>query len=223
MTAASSVDTFVNTSLNPPVRGFTHRPINANGAGLVLTHGAGSNCQGLLLISVAEVFAEAGFAVLRCDLPFRQARKFGPPRPGDAARDREGLKNAVAVLRKQVTGRIFLGGHSYGGRQATMLVAAEPEFLDGLLLFSYPLHPPRKPAQLRTQHFPDLKTPAMFVHGTRDPFGSMEEMESALKLVHAPNVLVPVDGAGHDLSVKKKSKPDLQEDILARFKMFFRD
>ncbi len=79
--------------------------------------------------------------------------------------------------------RVFLGGHSYGGRQSTMLCAAEPELVDGLLLLSYPLHPPRKPDQLRTQHLPSLRTPSLFVSGTRDPFGSVEEIEQALKLI----------------------------------------
>jgi uncharacterized protein len=200
-----------------------HRAANPNGEGFVLTHGAGSNCQSPLLIAVAEAFAHAGFTVLRCDLPFRQARPYGPPRPGDAAKDREGLKNAVAELRKQITGRIFLGGHSYGGRQATMLCAENPNLAHALLLFSYPLHPPNKPDQLRTQHFPKLNTPALFVHGTRDPFGSIEEMESALKLIPAKHNLLKIESAGHDLGFKGKSrKEDLPPLALATFSDFTR-
>jgi predicted alpha/beta-hydrolase family hydrolase len=172
----------------------------------VLTHGAGSNCQTPLLMALAEAFTGAGFTVLRCDLPYRQVRPYGPPGPGDAARDREGLKQAVATLRKLVPGRIFLGGHSYGGRQSTMLCAEQPGLVSGLLLLSYPLHPPRKPEQLRTQHFPKLQTPCLFVQGTRDPFGSIMEMESALKLIPAENKLLPIEGAGHDLGFKGKSK-----------------
>ena len=68
-----------------------------------------------------------GLSERRCDLPFRQERRTGPPFPGGAERDRAGLRNAVRALRKTVAGRIFLGGHSYGGRQATMLCAAEPD------------------------------------------------------------------------------------------------
>jgi predicted alpha/beta-hydrolase family hydrolase len=102
---------------------------------------------------------------------------------------------------------MFLGGHSYGGRQATMLCADEPDLVGGLLLLSYPLHPPRKPEQLRTQHFSKLVTPALFVHGTRDPFGSIEEMQSALKLIPAKTELLKVDGAGHDLGFKGMSRP----------------
>jgi len=87
-----------------------------------------------------------------------------------------------------------------------MLASDDATVVDGLLLLSYPLHPPRKPQQLRTAHFPKLSTPAMFVHGSRDPFGSLEELESALKLVPAATTLIPVEGAGHDLSFKR-SRP----------------
>jgi len=74
---------------------------------------------------------------------------------------------------------VFLGGHSYGGRQTSMLIAEEPGLADGLLLLSYPLHPPRKPGELRTKHFPELRKAAFFVHGTRDPFGTIKEMKAA--------------------------------------------
>jgi predicted alpha/beta-hydrolase family hydrolase len=217
-----SAEPFSDTSMDPQVRGFVHRPATGAGDGLVLTHGAGSNARAPLLVALAEAFAAAGITVLRCDLPYRQNRPFGPPRPGDAARDREGLKNAVAILRKMVSGRTFLGGHSYGGRQSTMLCADQPGLVEGLLLLSYPLHPPRKPEQLRVQHLPRLQTPSLFVHGTRDPFGSPEEMESALSLVPAKTLLLRIEGAGHDLGFKGKSK---QEEfpalVLTEFQEFF--
>src|SRR3981189_3210579 len=201
-----SAATFSDDSLNPAVRGFLHSPGNPNGDALILTHGAGSNCNAPLLVALAEAFAAQGFTVLRCDLPFRQERRTGPPFPGNAERDRAGLRNAVVAIRRLVPGRIFLGGHSYGGRQATMLCAAEPDLVAGLLLLSYPLHPPRKPEQLRTQHLPDLRTLSLFVHGTRDPFGSVGEMEGALELIPARKELLKVEGAGHDLGFKGKTQ-----------------
>jgi len=212
---------FADLTLDPPIRGFLHRPEQPAGAGLVLTHGAGANSQSPLLIAVAEAFAGAGFTVLRYDLPFRQDRRFGPPNPGGAQRDREGLKRAVASLRQVASSRMFLGGHSYGGRQATILCSMEADLVDGLLLLSYPLHPPRKPEQLRTQHFPRLHAPALFVHGTRDPFGSIEEMESALKLIPAKTLLLPVENAGHDLGFKGKlRRDDLPGTVLSAFQNF---
>jgi predicted alpha/beta-hydrolase family hydrolase len=180
---------------------------SASGDGLAITHGAGSNCEAPLITAVAEAFAQAGLWVLRFDLPYRQQRPHGPPSPSYAARDREGIQRAVHALRQFATARVFLGGSSYGGRQATLLMAEKtsaenPKLADGMLLLSYPLHPPGKPQQLRTDHFPKIETPAMFVHGTRDSFGSIEEMAAALKLIPSRHELVTVEGAPHGLPPK---------------------
>jgi predicted alpha/beta-hydrolase family hydrolase len=127
----------------PAVRGFLHRPVSGSGGGIVLAHGAGSNARAPLLVAVAESLAGRGIAVLRADLPYRQARPGGPPGPGDAARDRAGLKHAVEALR--AAGRVPRAGIR-GGRQAPALCAEEPGPVAGLLM-SYPLHPPRKPSR----------------------------------------------------------------------------
>jgi uncharacterized protein len=217
---------FIDNAADPKVRGYLHLPVTPNPAipnndGLVLTHGAGSNAQAPLLIALAETFSADGFTVLRCDLPYRQARSLGPPGPGDAARDRAGLKNALAAMRTIVSGRLFLGGHSYGGRQSSMLCAEHPELVSALLLLSYPLHPPRKPEQQRTQHLPDLHTPTLFVHGTRDPFGSIAEMERTLKMIPAKTKLTTIEGVGHDLGFKGKAKKEeLSRLIFSEFTKF---
>jgi len=194
---------FEDLAVDPPVRGFLHLPSPPRGKAIVLTHGAGANCQSTLLIEMSEALAASGFSVLRFDLPFRYERPHGPPSPGSAARDREGLRRAVMLMKERNPGSVFLGGHSYGGRQSSILVSEDPGLVDGLLLLSYPLHPPRRPAQLRTAHLPNLRKPAFFVHGTRDPFGTIPEMKSALKLIPAAHALFDVDGAGHDLLAKK--------------------
>lgn len=222
----AAIRSFIDSAVDPPVRGYLHTPDTPNNNALVLTHGAGSNAQAPLLIALADVFAAAGLTVLRCDLPYRQARPYGPPGPGDAARDRAGLKNAIAAVQTLATGRIYLGGHSYGGRQSSMLCAElseqDPDLVAGLLLLSYPLHPPRKPEQQRTQHLPDLRTPALFVQGTRDPFGSIAEVQQALKMIPGKTKLVAIDGGGHDLGFKGKSKSeDLPQKILSEFKQMF--
>jgi predicted alpha/beta-hydrolase family hydrolase len=182
-----------------------HEPKNPNGGGLVLTHGAGGNANSPQLIAVANAFAAEGVWVRRFNLPFREKRPSGSPSPAGAAADRAGLREAVAEMRSRVTGSVFMGGHSYGGRQATMLAAEEPGLVDALLLLSYPLHPPGQLEKMRTAHFPSLRTPAVFVHGTKDAFGSLEEMRLALALIPARVELVPVEGSGHDL---KKARFD---------------
>ncbi len=217
MTAPNATP-YENRDFGEPVRGFLHRPAAPPEIGLVLTHGAGANCQAPLLVALAEAFCQAGCTVLRCDLPFRQLRPHGPPR-NSSAQDQAGLRAAVASLRSLGLSRLFLGGHSYGGRQASMLVAAEPELVEALLLLSYPLHPPRRPEQLRTQHFARLQTPALFVHGTRDGFGSLDEMRAALALIPARTQLLPVESAGHEL-LNPRNRATLPPLIVQAFASF---
>jgi predicted alpha/beta-hydrolase family hydrolase len=205
-----------NSAGEIPVRGYLHVPADPSGHGLLLTHGAGSNCQAPLLVALATSFCEAGMTVLRCDLPFRRLRPHGPPPHGSAERDQQGLRRAVQAMKQKVSGRVFLGGHSYGGRQASMLAASEPKLVDALLLLSYPLHPPRRPAELRTAHLPSLRTTALFVNGTRDGFGSIEEMTAALKLIPARGRLLAIDGAGHEL-MTARNRADLPKMITEAF------
>jgi predicted alpha/beta-hydrolase family hydrolase len=191
-------------------RGTLHRPSNGNGHGIVLTHGAGTDCNAPLLVRLAHAFEEAGYHVLRYDLPFRQHKR--PPNPAQAVRDRAGVVEAVNAMRGIVNGRIIAAGHSYGGRQTAMAAAENTGLAAGLVLFSYPLHPPAKPEQLRTAFFPDLRTPTLFVHGTRDPFGAIEEMRTHIALIPARTDLLAVEGAAHDL----KRAPDLAQEIIGR-------
>jgi predicted alpha/beta-hydrolase family hydrolase len=183
----------------PAVRGVLHRAVAPSGDALVLTHGAGSNREAPLLVALADALAARGVGVLRCDLPFRQARATGPPSPRDGAADRAGLRHAVTAVAARVPGRIALGGHSYGGRQASMLAAEQAGLVTALLLLSYPLHPPSRPTQLRTAHFPSLHTPTMFVQGSKDLFGSRDDLRAAITTIAAPTTILELDGAGHAL------------------------
>ena len=181
------------------VRGVVHGPESPNGDAILLTHGAGSNANAPLLVALAGAFAGAGFVVLRYDLPFRISGRKSPPLPAAQASDREGIVRAVDAVRGMVKGKILAGGHSYGGRQTAMAAAENPGLANGLLLLSYPLHPPDKPQQLRTSFFPQLRTPALFVSGSRDPFGTVEELREALRLIPGKTDLLIVERAGHDL------------------------
>jgi uncharacterized protein len=218
----SAIRAIADESAQPKVRGFLHLPESGNGDGLVLAHGAGSDCRSVLLTALAAIFAAGGITVLRCDLPYRQKRAHGPPFPGAAGEDREGLRRATDVLRQYASRRIFLGGHSYGGRQGSMLASEDGQLSAGLLLLSYPLHPPRKPTELRTAHFPKLTTPALFIHGSRDPFASENELRSALPIIPARTRLLEVPGAGHDL-LSRKTQNGLPAQILQAFQEFFID
>jgi hypothetical protein len=214
-------EAFVDLSdADAPVRGVLHQAEGTSANFLVLTHGAGGNSNAAVLVALAEAFAQQGVSVLRCDLPYRQRKPSGPPSPSDAKRDQQGLRRAVMLMKQQFSGRAFLGGSSYGGRQASMLAAGEPALVDGLLLLSYPLHPPGKPDRLRTQHFPELRIPTLFVSGTRDTFGSISELENAIKLIPGKTKLVAVEGAAHGLSDKKK-QGEVVKLVTESFREFF--
>lgn len=206
------------------VRGHLHEAAGEVRASLVLTHGAGGNANSALLVTLAEELAQRGVAVLRYNLPFRQSRPHGPPSPSGAGRDQQGLRDAAGVLRKRIGRKVMLGGQSYGGRQASMLAASDAGAADGLLLLSYPLHAPGRADQMRDTHFPQIRVPALFVQGSKDPFGAVEEMESSLRRFNGPFERMVVEGAGHDLgwSGRKRSGfRDLPAIIAERFLRLF--
>jgi uncharacterized protein len=184
------------------VRGMLHRPAVPSGDGAVLAHGAGGNRDAPVLHAVAAALAAHGVTALRIDLPFRQARSKGPPSATWGPRDRDGLRHALAALARRCPGRLLLGGHSYGGRQASMLLAEAPALARGLLLLAYPLHPPGRPERRRVEHLLRLRTPTVFVHGTHDAFGLVDEIDDARALMPGPSRLVTVHGAGHDLGAR---------------------
>ena len=100
-----------------------------------------------------------------------------------------------------------------------MLAAADPAVTEALLLLSYPLHPPKKPEQMRTAHFPALKTPAIFFSGERDGFGTREELEATMKMIPARTELVMVPGAGHEL-LGSKNRTELPRQVVKAFQVF---
>ena len=197
------LESFEERDGDAAVRGILHQPSAPTGDGVVLAHGAGANRESPVLRAVASAFAAQGIAALRIDLPFRQARPKGPPSPAWAERDREGLRRALAALARRCPGRLVLGGHSYGGRQASMLLADAPGLAHGLLLLAYPLHPPGRPEHRRTEHLITLRTPTVFVHGTRDPFGFIDELDEARGMMPGPTRLLAVRDAGHDLGARR--------------------
>ncbi|WOC13540.1 alpha/beta hydrolase family protein [Gordonia sp. MP11Mi] len=171
---------------------------------IVLAHGAGSDRQSVLLRVLGDALVDRGFAVARIDLPYRQLRPKGPPSPSKAAADRDGIAAAAALLRQKVggDGPVIVGGQSYGGRQASMAAADDPRIADGLLLTSYPLHPPGKPEKVRTEHLPRITVPTLIVHGRSDAFGTSDEFAAVLPTFGGPVRLVEIEKADHSL------KPD---------------
>ncbi|MFW0786797.1 alpha/beta fold hydrolase [Gordonia sp. CPCC 206044] len=185
----------------------------------VLAHGAGGNRHAVILRAVADELCARGLVVARIDLPYRQRRPKGPPSPSTAPADRDGIRAACAVFRDEAPGPLIVGGHSYGGRQASMAVAEESKaedggLADGLLLTSYPLHPPGKPERLRTEHLPSITIPTVVVHGSTDPFATPTELADAVALIPAPTRIVEIEKVGHNLNPDRRPTAELTADAV---------
>jgi predicted alpha/beta-hydrolase family hydrolase len=178
---------------------------------VVLTHGAGGSRESQLLQQVCDEWARRGWLAVRYNLPYRRRRETGPP-SGSAATDRAGIVEAITMCRSLTDGPLIAGGHSYGGRQTSMVVAAKQAAVDVLTLFSYPVHPPGKPDRPRTEHLPDITVPTVFTHGTSDPFGTPAEVRDAAAMIAAPTEVVEITGARHDLRSKSLDVPALAVD-----------
>lgn len=201
-----------------PIAGVAHPPQGSPAGVVVLTHGAGGNRDSALLQQVCDEWAARGWLAVRYNLPYRRRRPTGPP-SGSAATDRAGIVEAISLCRGLADGPLIAGGHSYGGRQTSMVVAAReasPVEVDLLTLFSYPVHPPGKPERARTEHLPGITTPTVFTHGTSDPFGTPDELRAAAALIAAPTEIVEIAGARHDLRSKSLDVPALAVDAALR-------
>jgi predicted alpha/beta-hydrolase family hydrolase len=145
---------------------------------LVLAHGAGAPMDSPFLKTIAHGVAAAGFRVARFEFPYMRARRMGGPRrapdPGPALQE----SWLAAIAHFPGAERLVIGGKSLGGRIASMV--ADEVRARGLVCLGYPFHPPGKPERLRTKHLGTLRTPALFLQGTRDAFGSREEVAGYL-------------------------------------------
>ncbi|SPM33141.1 Predicted hydrolase of the alpha/beta-hydrolase fold [Mycobacterium rhizamassiliense] len=197
------------------IAGVAHEPAGTPQGVVVLTHGAGGDRDSELLQRICDEWARRGWLAVRYNLPYRRRRPKGPP-SGSAAADRAGIAGAIAVCRKLADGPLIAGGHSYGGRQTSMAIAAGEATVDVLTLFSYPVHPPGKPERRRTEHLPDIAVPTVFTHGTSDPFGTIDELREAVALIAAPTEVVEITGARHDLRSKTFDVPTLAVDAALR-------
>jgi uncharacterized protein len=165
-------------------------------AGVLLAPGAGASRDAPALVAVEA--AVAPLPVVRMDFPYRRAGRKAPDRAPVLIRTVVEEAEALAASLGAGTGALVLGGRSMGGRMCSMAVA-EGLPAAGLVLLAYPLHPPGRPEKLRIEHLPDVRVPCLFVSGTRDPFGSPDELAAATALVGGPVTTHLVEGGGHDL------------------------
>ena len=173
---------------------------------LLLTPGAGADATHHTLVAVEEaVTAGLGLTVGRVDFPYRKAGRRAPDK-APVAVAHLGEEAAALVERAGVKpDQLVLGGRSFGGRMCSMAVA-EGLPAAGLVLLSYPLHPPGKPDNLRVEHFGSIEVPVLFVSGAKDPFGSPAEFDEHVAAIAGPVTQVWLTG-GHD--------PRNQDDVIA--------
>jgi predicted alpha/beta-hydrolase family hydrolase len=203
------------------IAGIAHEPSEqrqgAPKGTVMLTHGAGGSRESPLLTKICDEWARRGWLAVRYNLPYRQRRPKGPP-SGSAAKDQAGVVEAIALAHTLTKGPVIAGGHSYGGRMTSMVIAEGAAAVDVLTLFSYPLHPPGKPERARTDHLPRITVPTVFTHGTADPFGTIDELRPAAALIPAPTEIVEITGARHDLGSKTLDVPALAVDAALRLR-----
>lgn len=204
------------------IAGIAHQPSGKAQGVVVLTHGAGGSRESPLLQKICDEWAARGWLAVRYNLPYRRRRPKGPP-SGSAAADQAGIVEAIELARTLSKGPVVAGGHSYGGRMTSMVIADAAAKVDALTLFSYPLHPPGKPERARTEHLPRISVPTVFTHGSADPFGSIEELRSAAALISAATEVVEITGARHDLGSKTLDVPALAVDAALRLLESARD
>ncbi|MHB1535376.1 MAG: alpha/beta hydrolase family protein [Acidimicrobiales bacterium] len=169
---------------------------------VLLAPGAGADRDQAALVALDNAISAAGGSVVRMDFPYRKAARRAPDRPPVLVR---------AVIDQAASmgpGPVILGGRSMGGRICSMAVAQGLPAA-GLVLMSYPLHPPGRPEKLRTGHFPELSVPCLFVSGTRDAFGLPAELEAATAAIPGPVTHRWIEGKDHSLRGAERTVVDL--------------
>ncbi len=175
---------------------------------LALAHGAGAAMDSSFMRTIAASLSKGGLRVVRFEFPYmRRTRSDGRRRPPDGARILEATwREVIAELGNE---RLVIGGKSMGGRIASMV--ADRENVLGLACLGYPFHPPGKPEKTRTAHLESLKTPALILQGTRDPFGKREDV-SGYRLSRQIRMHWLEDG-DHSFKPRLKSGRTLEQNL----------
>jgi len=176
----------------------------------MLAHGAGANQTSAFMVEFAQALAARGFDTITFNFLYSEAGK-GPPDRNDRLeacyRAMIAAFHAGAITADAERSRLVIGGNSMGGRIASQVVAATPDRVAGLVLLGYPLHPPGRPDKLRSKHLPKITVPMLVVQGSRDTFGTPDELRPILAPLRAPAQLYVVEGGDHSFKVPKRGAP----------------
>ena len=174
-------------------------------AALILAHGAGAGQRSTFMVDFATALSDMGLDVVTFNFPYTEQRRKIP----DRAPVLEACYRAViAAVRDEIESArraLFVGGKSMGGRIATQVAAADASLpVAGLVLLGYPLHPPGRASERRDKHLPSVQRPMLFVQGTRDAFGTPDELSAILPALTPPATLHPVAQGDHSFKLSRK-------------------
>ena len=175
------------------------------GSTLILGHGAGADQLSSFMRLYAAGLAHRGFDVLTFNFIYKEQRRGAPDQKAKLESCYHSVIDAARAHRKLKSNRLMIGGKSMGGRIASQVAAAGAGELAGLVFLGYPLHPPGKPEQMRRAHLKDVAAPMLFIQGSRDAFGSGEEISKVITEDKLPATLYLVEGGDHSFKVPKRS------------------
>lgn len=184
-------------------------------ATLLLGHGAGADQTSEFMSSFAEGLAARGIDVVTYNFLYAEQGRRAPDRGDKLEACLLAAIEAVRARKPLSANRLFIGGKSLGGRIASQVASRGVKDLSGLVFLGYPLHPPGKPEQLRAEHLPLIRKPMLFVQGSRDPFGTPDELLPLARGLKPPAELYVIEGGDHSFKVPK-SAPVSQDQVYER-------
>jgi uncharacterized protein len=177
---------------------------------IILGHGAGADQLSGFMRMVAMGLAERGFDVMTFNFLYKEKGKSVPDPKAKLEACYQAVIEAALANKKLQGNKLVIGGKSMGGRIASQVAAAKPEGIDGLVFLGYPLHPPGRPEKMRDEHLPNIKAPMLFVQGSRDAFGTEDEIRAVIKKHRLKAVLHVIESGDHSLKVSKSVAPQQQ-------------
>lgn len=181
------------------------------GITLLLGHGAGANQMSSFMRMFAGGMADRGFDAMTFNFLYSEKGRGAPDPKAKLESCYQSVIQAALGLKKLKTNKLIIGGKSMGGRIASQVAAAEGSQISGLVFLGYPLHPPGKPEQLRDAHLKDIRAPMLFVQGSRDAFGTPDELRAVIKRDRLPATLDEIEGGDHSFKVPKSGGRSQQE------------
>jgi len=186
------------------------------GVTVVLGHGAGADQLSGFMRMVAAGLAARGFDAMTFNFLYKEQGRSVPDPKAKLELCYRAVIDAALKHKKLKANRLIIGGKSMGGRIASQVAAANPDGIDGLVFLGYPLHPPGRLDKMRDEHLKDIKAPMLFVQGSRDAFGTADEISATIEKHRLPATLFPIAGGDHSFKVPKSIAPQqkVYEDVM---------